>query len=159
MESRRKGSLEFSWSRWRWWRPSAATAAFPGSDPGESPRENAPNDPDFDRCEADDAETPERDCFSYAEEEFRAFGFSPDSANQIPGVPHELGATRYLNCDQLDEQGRAANAAAGDPECAQIAGVRADTAWKYSTGDPGTTIAILDTGIRWQSASSSRRSA
>jgi hypothetical protein len=131
--------------------PSVAVAAYPGSDPGESPRANAPNDPDFDRCEADDAETPERECFSYAEEEFRAFGFSPDSANSVPGVPHEIGATRYLNCDQLDAQGRAANVAAGDPECAQIAGVRADTAWKYSTGDPDTTIAILDTGIRWQS--------
>ena len=30
------------------------------------------------------------------------------------------------------------------------AGIRADTAWKYWAGDPGTTVAILDTGIRWQ---------
>jgi Ca2+-binding RTX toxin-like protein len=66
-----------------------------------------------------------------------------------------------VNCDQLDEQGREANIKAegveGNPageaaaECLQIAGVRADTAWKYSTGDPETAVAILDTGIRWQS--------
>ena len=150
MESRGKGQLGIVVVALALVAPTAASAAFPGSDPAESPRLDAPNDPDFDRCEADDAETPERDCFSYTEEEFRAFGFSPDSANQTPGVPHEVGATQYLNCSQLDAQGRSANLAAGDPECAQIAGVRADTAWKYSTGDPGTAIAILDTGIRWQ---------
>ena len=38
----------------------------------------------------------------------------------------------------------------GVPQCSQIAGVRADAAWKYSTGDPDTVVAILDTGIRWQ---------
>ncbi len=37
-------------------------------------------------------------------------------------------------------------------QCAQIAGIRADTAWKYSTGDPDVAVAILDTGIRWQEA-------
>ena len=63
----------------------------------------------------------------------------------MPGI-----RTPYLDCDQLDAAGRAANLALGDPECAQIAGVRADAAWKYSTGDPDTAIAILDTGIRWQ---------
>ena len=84
MESRSKGQLGVLVVALALVAPTAATAAFPGSDPAESPRTNAPNDPDFDRCEADDAETPERDCFSYAEEEFRAFGFSPDSANQAP---------------------------------------------------------------------------
>ncbi len=33
--------------------PAAADAAFPGTDPTESPRANTPNDPDFDRCELD----------------------------------------------------------------------------------------------------------
>jgi hypothetical protein len=138
--------------------PATTMAAFPGSDPDESPRVNTPNDPDFDRCESDD-EDGTRDCFSYTEEQYQAFGFSPDSANQVPDpsgqLSHALTGTRYANCDQLDAQGRAANIAAegGDPaaDCLQIAGVRADTAWKYSTGDPGTVIAILDTGIRWQS--------
>ena len=62
-----------------------------------------------------------------------------------PGVK-----TPYVNCSQLDQQGRDANADAGDPACSQLAGVRADTAWKYSSGIPAVSVAILDTGIRWQ---------
>ncbi len=160
MESRRKGQLAVLVVALALIAPSAAAAAFPGGNPDESPRLNTPNDPDFDRCEADDADTPdERECFSYAEERYGAFGFSPDSANEVPdatgALPHSATGTRYVNCDQLDEQGRAANRAAepgtaddAAAECLQISGVRADTAWKYSTGDPRTTIAILDTGIR-----------
>ncbi|MGH2953291.1 MAG: S8 family serine peptidase [Solirubrobacterales bacterium] len=134
--------------------PGVALAAFPGA-PGESPRANTPNDPDFDRCESDDETTPdERECTSYFGEDFRLFGFSPDSAEQVPNplglLPRSLTATMYANCAQLDQPGRDANLAAGDPECAQIAGIRADSAWKYSTGDPETVVAILDTGIRWQ---------
>ncbi|HKG36768.1 MAG TPA: S8 family serine peptidase [Solirubrobacterales bacterium] len=136
--------------------PALALAAFPGSDPSESPRVNTPDDPGFDPCELDDEQrapaTPPP-CDSYFEEEFRLFGFSPDSANQVPGAPmtaHPVAATTYADCSQLDAQGREANLDAGDLECAQLAGVRADTAWKYSTGDPAVSIAILDTGIRWQ---------
>jgi Subtilase family len=129
--------------------PGFALAAFPGSDTAESPRANAPNDPEFDRCEPDDPDTPVGDCSTYFEEQFGTFGFSPDSANELPGVPHAVGATSYDDCSQLDQQGRQANLASGSPECAQIAGVRTDTAWKYSAGDPGVVIAILDTGIRW----------
>src|SRR3954453_21286336 len=132
--------------------PAASLAAFPGTDPAESPRANTPNDPEFDRCEADDPDTPPADCDSYFDEEFRAFGFSPDSANQIPAVPHSVGATQYSDCTQLDAQGKAANVAAGDPMCSQLSGIRADTAWKYWTGDPATTVAILDTGIKWDEA-------
>ena len=132
--------------------PAGALAAFPGTNPTENPRLNAPNDPAFDRCELDDAETPELDCSSYFNENYGLFGFSPDTANVLPVPPelHSVAATPYFNCDQLDAQGHAANLAAGDPECAQIGGIRADTAWKYSTGDPDTVIAVLDTGIRWQ---------
>ncbi len=130
--------------------PAAAGAAFPGADPTESPRANTPNDPDFDRCEPDDPDTGTSDCSSYFDEQFGSFGFSPDSANQIPAVPHSVGATTYSDCSQLDAAGKAANAATGAPQCAQISGVRADQAWKYSTGDPSTVVAILDTGIRWQ---------
>jgi hypothetical protein len=132
--------------------PPLATAAFPGNDPGESPRLNTPNDPKFDQCELDDEDTPQLECDSYWNEDFRLFGFSPDSANTAP-VPlqlHSTAATSYGDCSQLDQQGRDANVAAGDPECAQIAGIRADTAWKYTTGDPDVAVAILDTGIRWQ---------
>jgi hypothetical protein len=127
--------------------PSVALAAFPGADPTESPRVNTPNDPGFDRCEADDPDTPPGDCDSYFEEQFGSFGFSPDSAQSAPGVK-----TQYVNCSQLDQQGRDANTDAGDPACSQLSGVRADTAWKYSPGVPGVSVAILDTGIRWQNS-------
>ena len=130
--------------------PALASAAFPGSNPAESPRLNTPNDPEFDKCEPDDTDTPSGDCTTYTDEQYGAFGFSPDSANQLPLLPHAVGATSYTDCSQLDAAGRAANLASGSPECAQISGVRADSAWKYSTGDPDTVVAILDTGIRWQ---------
>lgn len=130
--------------------PAAAFAAFPGTDPSESPRANTPNDPGFDPCEADDPDTSPPRCTTYFDEQYGSFGFSPDSANEAPSLPHSVGATRYVKCSQLDEQGRDANQAAGDPRCAQISGVRADTAWKYSAGDPNVSVAILDTGIRWQ---------
>jgi hypothetical protein len=134
--------------------PVAAYAAYPGTNPAESPRANAPNDANFDRCEADNEGGPE--CGSFAEEQLGAFGFSPDSANEILSagpLPHYLTGTRYSNCDQLDAQGKAANVAAEGNAlgaCLQIGGVRADTAHKYSTGDPDTVVAILDTGIEWQ---------
>jgi hypothetical protein len=133
--------------------PTLAAAAFPGADPAESPRANTPNDPGFDPCELDDAETPGLDCSSFFSEDYGLFGFSPDTANALPLIPpllHPLAATQYSNCSQLDAQGRAANVAAGDPQCGQISGIRADTAWKRTTGDPDVVIAILDTGIRWQ---------
>jgi hypothetical protein len=130
--------------------PGAALAAFPGTNPAESPRANTPNDPGFDPCEADDPNTTPPRCTSYFNEQFGSFGFSPDSANQIPLAPHAVGATQYANCSQLDGPGRAANVAAGDPECSQIAGIRADSAWKYSAGSRKVSVAVLDTGIRWQ---------
>jgi Subtilase family len=125
--------------------PAVALAAFPGTDPNQSPRANTPDDPGFDRCETDDPDTPQGDCDSYFEEQFGSFGFSPDSAQQAPGVK-----TQYAECSQLDQQGRNANVKAGDPACSQISGVRADTAWKYSVGSAGVSVAVLDTGIRWQ---------
>ncbi len=129
--------------------PGVALAAFPGANPAESPRINTPNDPKFDNCEGDDEAGPAT-CSIYGDEQYGAFGFSPDSANQVPLLPHSAAATTYVDCSQLDAQGQAVNTALGDPACAQISGVRADTAWKYSTGDPDTIVAVLDTGIEWQ---------
>ena len=130
--------------------PAVAVAAFPGTDPTESPRLNTPNDPGFDACEPDDPDTGTGDCSIYGDEQYGAFGFSPFSARALPLLPRALGATMYSDCTQLDGPGKAANVAAGAPQCAQISGVRADSAWKYSTGDPDTVVAVLDTGIRWQ---------
>ena len=142
--------------------PSLALAAFPGGDPDESPRLNTPNDPRFDDCEGDD-EQGGSTC-SYFDEDFVFFGFGPDTALLAPPAPLHPA---YADClaplpgtSQLDAQGRQANTLASEGQtCAQIAGVRADTAWKYfgkygggasaAVGDPGVTIAILDTGIEW----------
>ncbi len=139
----------------RSWCLPAHFAAFPGPDTDPDPRNDTPNDPGFDPCELDDAETPGEppECTTYFSEQYGSFGFSPDSANTVPLAPletHPLTATQYLDCAQLDAQGKAANVADGVPQCSQISGVRADAAWKYSTGDPDTVVAILDTGIRWQ---------
>ncbi|MDX6722467.1 MAG: hypothetical protein QOD73_871, partial [Solirubrobacteraceae bacterium] len=48
--------------------PAGALAAWPGSNPAESPRANTPNDPKFDRCEADNEGG--QQCGSYAEEQY-----------------------------------------------------------------------------------------
>ncbi len=134
--------------------PAGALAAFPGPDTDPDPRNDTPNDPGFDPCELDDAETPGKppERTTYFSEQYGCYGFSPESANTVPLAPLETHPRRhpYLDCAQLDAQGKAANVADGVPQCSQIAGVRADSAWKYSTGDPDTVVAILDTGIRWQ---------
>jgi len=135
--------------------PAGAVAAFPGPSSDPDPRNDTPNDEGFDPCELDDEQTmgTPPTCTTFFEEQFGSYGFSPDSANMVPLAPlegHPLTATQYPDCAQLDAQGRQANVADGVPQCSQIAGVRADLAWKYSTGDPDTVVAILDTGIRWQ---------
>ncbi len=132
----------------------AANPAFPG-DPHENPREDTPDDSRFDECEVDDADGMQ-ECTSYFEEQWQAFGFRPDSAVETPlGTPtlYKPAPPALDPCPQLDAQGRAANVQAEENpllECAMISGVRADSAWKFDTGNPDTTIAILDTGIEWQ---------
>jgi len=144
-----------------------ANPAFPGDNPAESPRANTPDDAHFDECEGDDADG-EQECSSYFSERYQQFGFSPDSAQLLGAGIGPL----YADCNlltptgdgQLDTQGENANQAAEGgnllSRCNQIAGIRADTAWKYFgqandpglPGDPEVTIAILDTGARWQDA-------
>ena len=133
--------------------PALGDFGDPGTDPTESPRLNTPNDPRFDPCEGDDPDPPQEEndgepnCGSFFEEQFGSFGFSPDSAQEPLG-----GRTRYRDTEQGEQAHEAAGSPdrpANDPANAQIAGVRADSAWKYSTGDPETVVAILDTGIEW----------
>ena len=137
--------------------PAAALAAFPGTDPSESPRANTPNDPDFDTCEADDPNTSPPRCTSYFDEQYGAFGFSPDSANAAPAAA-ALGrrhALRQLLAARRAGQGREHGRRRS--RCAQVSGVSADRAWKYSTGTASVQVAILDTGIRWDKGSSCAR--
>jgi Subtilase family len=127
--------------------PGAALGAFPGTDPNESVRANAPNDPDFDRCEPDNAGG--QQCSNVFGEEYPRFGFAPASTQNTatyhnPGAPH----TQRL---------MAQNTAAGRTALGQVSGVSADRAWKYSVGDPEVQVAILDTGIAWDRSSLRRR--
>ena len=100
--------------------PAIAQAAFPGT-PGESPRLNTPNDPDFDRCEPttappDSSTAPHR--VRPTEEDYRLFGFSPDSALVAPGVH-----TPYVDCAQLDARGQGRERRRRlTPPCSQIGG-------------------------------------
>src|SRR5947207_3469504 len=127
--------------------PGAALGAFPGTDPNESVRANAPNDPDFDRCEPDNEGG--QQCSNVFGEEYARFGFAPASTQNTatyhnPGAPH----TQRL---------MAQNTAAGRTALGQVSGVSADRAWKYSVGDPEVQVAILDTGIAWDRGSLRRR--
>ena len=73
--------------------PVAAHAAFPGSNPDESVRLNTPDDPDFDRCENDDAQG--QTCTNVFDEEY----YSDAASNIITLGLGELGvrgrARRY----------------------------------------------------------------
>jgi hypothetical protein len=123
------------------WPPPSEPA--PGTFPA-SPRTDVPNDPNFDPCEPDDGSST---CASYFNEQYAFYGFQPESASLTPLVRTPVP---YLDCSQLDAQGQDANVKAGDPACSQISGVRTDSAWQYSIGDPNVVIAIFDNGIKWQ---------
>jgi hypothetical protein len=115
-----------------------AIAAFPGSDPNESVRANAPNDPSFDQCESDNEGGAK--CSNVFDQEVEKFGFAP-SSSQFSAIYHNpAGTTRQQQQNTL----------AGRNPLGQLSGVSVDRAWKYSTGRPDVQVAILDTGIRWE---------
>ena len=124
------------------WPPPGEPA--PGSFPLD-PRTHVPNDPKFDRCEPHG--NPQT-CATYFDEQYKLFGFQPRTASLTPVTRTPVP---YLDCEQLDAQGRDANVKVGDPPCTQLGGIRADSAWQYSIGDPGVVIAIFDNGIKWES--------
>ena len=72
--------------------PSAALAAFPGSDPDESVRVNTPDDPDFDHCESDDEQG--ADCSNVFDEEYERFGFAPDASEHTALYKNPLDTAR-----------------------------------------------------------------
>ena len=121
-----------------WPPPEPAPGTFPAN-----PRTHVPNDPGFDECEPDG--NPQT-CSSYFNEQYVHFGFQPKSASLTPFVRTPVP---YVDCTQLDAQGKQANMDVGDPECTQIGGVRTDGAWQYSIGNPNVVIAIFDNGIKW----------
>jgi hypothetical protein len=103
----------------------AANPNFP--DGTSNVRLNAPDDPEFDRAEPDDADGGYVPGLSVFDEQFELFGFALAST---------ATTATYKDPARL-----------GQP---QISGVGADYAWETSIGNPNMVIAILDTGIRWE---------
>lgn len=90
-------------------------------------RQDTPNDPDYDCAEPDTQSS--RPCSQVYEERYDLFGF-----------PSSLTRLTALYLDPNDP------ARFGQP---QISGYNAAGAWKIERGRPEVSIAILDTGIKW----------
>ncbi len=103
--------------------------------PASVQRHDTPNDPDYDRAEPDDPDStlnggtvdPSTNVY---DEQFGLFGF-PSARTR--------GSATYLTGPN-----------AGKP---QVSGFNAAGAWKLERGRPDVAIAILDTGIKWDSES------
>ncbi len=103
----------------------------PNPVPGQPPigsnvqRRDTPNDPKYDSSEPDDEDGSTTQ--SLYDQQFDLFGFASRLApNTVYIDPRDPRAGKL-----------------------QIAGFNAAGAWKETRGDPGTTVAILDTGIKW----------
>ncbi|MBA2282009.1 MAG: S8 family serine peptidase, partial [Acidimicrobiia bacterium] len=102
------------------------TGRFPSADP--DPRVGTPDDPAFDCAEPDDEDAVDP-CGAVWDEQFNLFGFAPSSTR--------LTAT-YRDVARFGQ--------------GQVSGVGADQAWKVTTGRADATVAVTDTGIRWENA-------
>ena len=105
-------------------------------------RLNTPNDPDFDRCEPDDAQG--TTCTNTFGQQYERFGFAPNGS--------QATALYHNPTDPHVQRHSAQNTLAGRIPLGQVPGVSADRAWKYSTGAASVQVAILDTGIRWSNS-------
>jgi hypothetical protein len=90
-------------------------------------RHNTPNDPGYDSAEPDDQDG--GTASSLYEEDFGLFGFA-SFLSRTSATYHDAGHGH----------------ASGDP---QVSGFNASGAWKLERGRPDVSVAILDTGIRW----------
>ena len=108
----------------------AASGRFPSTDPNL--RVGTPDDPDYDCAEADDedGQTCAGDLFAQS---VNLFGFAPSYGPQA-GAPPSNVAT-YLEGPRRGQ--------------GQVSGVSVDSAWKVSVGRFDATVAVTDTGIRW----------
>jgi hypothetical protein len=90
-------------------------------------RRDTPNDPNYDQAEPDHQPAPTSD--SVFDERFDLFGFASQRTRNT-AIYHDDGHGHH----------------AGDP---QISGFNAAGAWKLERGRPDVSVAILDTGIKW----------
>ena len=91
--------------------------------PGNVQRQDTPTDPDYDKAEPDDEDGSSSS--NLYDERFDLFGFP---SARTPTAIYREGPD------------------AGRP---MISGFNAAGAWKLTRGEPSVTIAILDTGIKW----------
>ncbi len=101
-------------------------------------RQDTPNDPDYDTAEPDSQLPPPRSSNIF-DERFDLFGFASQNTRT---------SAKYL------DPAHTVTTADGDGKLlkAQVSGFNAAGAWKITRGDPDVTVAILDTGINWDSA-------
>src|SRR5262249_15109830 len=104
-------------------------------------RHDTPNDPKYDYAEPDDEDSPTATppgalapSSNIFDEDFGYFGF-PSSRS---------GSALYTDPDHL-----ALCLAQAAAPCRQVSGFNASGAWKLERGRPDVTVAILDTGIKW----------
>ncbi|MDX6615019.1 MAG: hypothetical protein QOD60_110 [Solirubrobacterales bacterium] len=106
--------------------------------PNSVQRQDTPNDPGYDGSEPDRAGGPNSS--NLYDERFDLFGFpslltsGALTATRYREGPHGIGGTQAIN------------PLIGDP---QVSGFNAAGAWKIERGRPDVTVAILDTGIKW----------
>ncbi|MES2885564.1 MAG: S8 family serine peptidase [Pseudomonadota bacterium] len=116
----------------------AASGRFPSTDPDL--RIGTPDDPEYDCAESDDedGQSCAGDLFTQS---VNLFGFAPSYGPQPPPVPPTgippppTNIATYLEGPKMGE--------------GQVSGVSADSAWKVSIGRFDATVAVTDTGIRW----------
>lgn len=98
--------------------------------PGSAQRDDTPNDPDYDRAEPDDPDSTDNGgtvdpSTSIYDERYDLFGF-PSQLSPLAIYKEGPNNTRPM-----------------------ISGFNAAGAWKLTRGQPDVTVAILDTGIKW----------
>ncbi|MGI9184530.1 MAG: S8 family serine peptidase [Solirubrobacteraceae bacterium] len=102
-------------------------------------RNDTPSDPSYDQSEPDTQNQTPPDTNLY-DERFDLFGF-PSSRS--------LASAKYADLGDLGEIAPAGPDGISRFGKPQVSGFNAAGAWKVSRGDPNVTVAILDTGIRW----------
>src|SRR4051794_14732158 len=94
--------------------------------PGNPQRQDTPNDPHYDNAEPDTQQPPANQSTNIYNDRFDLSGFPPSLST---------ASSHYLQDPNIDQS--------------QDTGYNAAGAWKKTIGDPRVTIAILDTGIKW----------
>jgi hypothetical protein len=115
----------------------ASTNPYQVFGPGNDQRQDTPNDPNYDQAEPDTLNSPTSS--NFYDERFDLFGFNSSlTASALYKDPFDQG--------EPEPDGNFTGSRNTMP---QISGFNAAGAWKLERGRPDVTVAILDTGIKW----------